>query len=215
MVNGNRAVSIVNCMFSIGTLKSFCGLADRALQFMFFQRVRIWNSGVVFFLGGLENSGSVDLCVDWSINGLWTGLVDWCVDWCIWFEACLLHFWARLVCRLVCRLVYRLVHGLVYRLVRRERNCNLKSKFLSKGIHCLAISWFFLSFFAAEQLSYASHYVIDLGKACSLHIQGKQRQNINHSTLWKIYAFINIGPLTCLCMEPDLRWLVIISVHVH
>ena len=63
-----------------------------------------------------------------------------------------------------------------------------------------------LCFLAAKELSCASHYVVDLGKACSVHIQEKPRQKSNHFAVWKIYAFINIQPLTCLCMEPDLIW---------
>ncbi|XP_078384295.1 uncharacterized protein LOC144666778 isoform X2 [Oculina patagonica] len=57
-----------------------------------------------------------------------------------------------------------------------------------------------------EQLPCALDNVIDLGRACSLHIQRKQRQNHNNSTVCKIHAHINIQPLTWLCIEPDLRW---------
>lgn len=71
-------------------------------------------------------------------------------------------------------------------------------------IHLTA--WLFLQWKKAKELSCASHYIVDLGKACSVHIQEKPRQKSNHFVVWRIYAFINIQPLTCLCMEPDLRW---------
>ncbi|KAJ7337724.1 hypothetical protein OS493_007876 [Desmophyllum pertusum] len=71
-------------------------------------------------------------------------------------------------------------------------------------------TWLFYQWRRIEErkdgLSCSFHHVIDLGKACSLHIQaGKQMQN-NNSAVCKIHARINIKPLTCLCMEPDLRW---------
>jgi len=59
-------------------------------------------------------------------------------------------------------------------------------------------------YFVAEQLNGGFHHVLDLGRACSVHMQEKKAKN--NSGVCKIHTHINIQPLTCLCIEPDLRW---------
>lgn len=57
----------------------------------------------------------------------------------------------------------------------------------------------------AYQLTGDCHHVFDFGKACSVHIQEK-KMKINNSGVCLIRSRINIQPLTCLCLEPDLNW---------
>ncbi|CAH3123580.1 unnamed protein product [Porites lobata] len=47
-------------------------------------------------------------------------------------------------------------------------------------------------------------FVFNLGKACSLYMQEKKAKS--SSQVCSFHIYINVQPLTCLCVEPDLNW---------